>query len=156
MDAGDDAVELARALVALDTDGGAVRRARGRRPALRPRRVRHEGGRLVADEEHGNLGTAAVLEQLAGRLPAACIVGEPTWLDLVVAHRGFSAFEVDQRGRAAHSSQPEHGVNAVTMLGRLLAAVEARDADLAARAPHPYAVHRPGLAALIPAFGRSA
>jgi acetylornithine deacetylase/succinyl-diaminopimelate desuccinylase-like protein len=35
---------------------------------------------LAADEEHGSLGTAAVLEHLAGRLADACIVGEPTWL----------------------------------------------------------------------------
>ena len=96
---------------------------------------------LVADEEHGSLGTAAVLEQLAGRLPDACIVGEPTWLDVIVAHRGFAAIEVDIRGRAAHSSRPHEGVNAVTLLGRLLGAVEARDDELAARNPHPYAGH---------------
>ena len=96
---------------------------------------------LVADEEHGSLGTAAVLDQLAGRLPDACIVGEPTWLDVIVAHRGFSAIEVEIRGRAAHSSRPHEGVNAVTLLGQLLGAVEARDAELAARDPHPHAGH---------------
>ena len=42
---------------------------------------------MMADEEHGSLGTAGVLEHLAGRLPDACIVGEPTWLDVIVAHR---------------------------------------------------------------------
>ena len=92
---------------------------------------------LVADEEHGSLGTDAVIEHLAGRLPDACIVGEPTWLDVIVAHRGFSVVEVELHGRAAHSSRPEEGVNAVTLLGRLLGAVEDRDAMLAAREPHP-------------------
>jgi acetylornithine deacetylase len=96
---------------------------------------------LVADEEHGSLGTAAVLEHLAGRVPDACIVGEPTWLDVIVAHRGFSVVEVELHGRAAHSSRPHEGVNAVTLLGRLLSAVEARDDELAARDPHPYAGH---------------
>jgi len=96
---------------------------------------------LVADEEHGSTGTTAVLERLAGRLPDACIVGEPTWLDVIVAHRGFAAVEVEIRGRAAHSSRPHEGVNAVTLLGRLLGAVEAHDAELAARDPHPYAGH---------------
>src|SRR5918996_300614 len=38
---------------------------------------------LVADEEHGSLGTAAVLEHLAGTFPDACIVGEPTWLGVI-------------------------------------------------------------------------
>jgi acetylornithine deacetylase len=96
---------------------------------------------LVADEEHGSLGTAAVLEHLAGRLPDACIVGEPTWLDVIVAHRGFSVVEVELHGRAAHSSRPYEGVNAVTLLGRLLGAVDARNDELAARDPHPYAGH---------------
>jgi acetylornithine deacetylase len=106
---------------------------------------------LVADEEHGSLGTTAVLDRLAatrgagaggrgdtgargdaegGRWPAACIVAEPTWMELASAHRGFAVIEVEVRGRAAHSSRPQDGVNAVTHLGRLLAGVEARDAQL--------------------------
>jgi acetylornithine deacetylase len=96
---------------------------------------------LVADEEHGSLGTAAVLEHLSGRLPDACIVGEPTWLYVIVAHRGFSVLEVEIRGRAAHSSRPDDGINAVTRLGRLLTAVEARDHELQSTDPHPHAGH---------------
>jgi len=96
---------------------------------------------LVADEEHGSLGTAAVLDHLAGRLPDACIVGEPTWLELIVAHRGFSVVEVELHGRAAHSSRPHDGVNAVSLLGRLLGGIEQRDEELATREPHPYAGH---------------
>jgi acetylornithine deacetylase len=104
---------------------------------------------LVADEEHGSLGTAAVLEHLAGRLPDACIVGEPTWLSVIVAHRGFSVVEVELRGRAAHSSRPHEGVNAVTLLGRLLGGVAARDDALAAAEPHPYAGHGSLLATVV-------
>lgn len=78
---------------------------------------------LVADEEHASCGTEAVLERLAGRLPDACLVGEPTGLDLAVAHRGYAVVEVEFTGRAAHSAQPELGINAVTHLGRLLAAI---------------------------------
>jgi acetylornithine deacetylase len=121
---------------------------------------------LVADEEHGSLGATAVLMRLAGgsesasresagsesadgnaddcaagRLPAACIVAEPTWLELAGAHRGFAVIEVELRGRAAHSSRPQDGVNAVTHLGRLLTAVEARDMELRRAAPHPRAGH---------------
>jgi acetylornithine deacetylase len=92
---------------------------------------------LVADEEHASVGTEAVLQRLAGRLPDACLVGEPTWLDLAVAHRGYSVVDVSLTGRAAHSSRPADGVNAVVHLGRLLAAVEARDAELAAGRSHP-------------------
>jgi acetylornithine deacetylase/succinyl-diaminopimelate desuccinylase-like protein len=92
---------------------------------------------LVADEEHGSAGTQAVLRHLKGRLPDACLVGEPTGLDLAVAHRGYALIDVTLTGRAAHSSQPEFGVNAVAHLGRLLAAVEARGALIVAGAAHP-------------------
>jgi acetylornithine deacetylase len=106
---------------------------------------------LVADEEHASVGSAAVLEHLkaAGRLPDACIVAEPTWLDVIVAHRGYSVVEVDLRGRAAHSSRPHEGVNAVTLLGRLLGGVEETDRALAAREPHPYAGHGSLLATVV-------
>jgi acetylornithine deacetylase len=98
---------------------------------------------LVADEENASVGTEAVIAHVAGRggLPDACVVGEPTWLDLAVAHRGFAVVEVVLHGKAAHSSRPRDGSNAVTHLGRLLAAVERADAELSARTPHPYAGH---------------
>jgi acetylornithine deacetylase len=80
-----------------------------------------------------------VIDRLAPRLPDACLVGEPTSLDLAVAHRGYAVVEVTLSGRAGHSSQPELGVNAVTHLGRLLAAVEARDGALRAAPAHPLA-----------------
>ena len=79
---------------------------------------------LVADEENDSLGTLAVLEHLGAGLPAACVVAEPTWLELARSHRGFSVVEVELRGRAAHSSRPHEGDNAIDHLGRLLHAVE--------------------------------
>ncbi len=94
---------------------------------------------LVADEEDASLGTEAVIAHLAARgtLPDVCLVGEPTWLGLAVAHRGFVVVDVELRGLAAHSSRPHEGVNAVTHLGRLLAAVEARGHELEGRVSHP-------------------
>jgi acetylornithine deacetylase len=96
---------------------------------------------LVADEENDSLGTEAVLRALrstrGARLPDACLVGEPTWLELAAAHRGYAVVEVALLGRAAHSSCPEQGVNAVTHLGRLLAAVEAEDEAVRGRSAHP-------------------
>lgn len=79
---------------------------------------------LVADEEDDSLGTLAVLDHLGADVPDACVVAEPTWNQLAASHRGFSVVEVEIRGRAAHSSRPEDGVNAVEHLGRLLAALE--------------------------------
>jgi acetylornithine deacetylase len=94
---------------------------------------------LVADEENASIGTEAVLDVLGGHLPDACLVGEPTWLDLVVAHRGYAVMRVEFTGKAAHSSQAALGVNALSHLGRLISAVEEHDAGLAAGAAHPVA-----------------
>ena len=88
---------------------------------------------LVADEEDASLGAEAVLAALPGLgiRPDVAVVGEPTWLAVAESLRGYALVEVTFTGRAAHSSQPDEGVNAVAHLGRLLAAVEARDATLA-------------------------
>ncbi len=105
---------------------------------------------LVADEEDASLGTEAVIARLVDRgpLPDACLVGEPTWLDLAVAHRGFAVVDIELRGRAAHSSLPADGVNAVTHLGRLLVAIDQHQGELDARAPHPLLGHGATMATL--------
>jgi acetylornithine deacetylase len=83
---------------------------------------------LVADEEDASQGSEAVIAALADLdiRPDVCLIAEPT--DLVPARslRGFAVVRVRFRGRAAHSSQPELGVNAVTHLGRLVMSVDAR------------------------------
>ncbi len=97
----------------------------------------------VSDEEHGSIGTREAISALRARGAAVqgAIVTEPTDLQLHVAHRGFAVFEVDISGRASHTSQPEAGVNALTHLGRLLAAVEELDDALRRREPHPLLSH---------------
>ncbi len=93
----------------------------------------------VADEEHDSIGTRETLAELqrTGTRIDAAIVAEPTNLDLLVAHRGFSVFEVELKGRASHTSQPEYGVNALTHLGKLLQAVQRRAETIGQREPHP-------------------
>ena len=83
---------------------------------------------LVADEEDASLGSEAVIAALPrlGIRPDACLVAEPTDLDVCRSLRGFAVVRVRLPGRAAHSSQAELGVNAVTHLGRLLHAVDRR------------------------------
>ncbi len=88
---------------------------------------------LVADEEDRSLGTEAVIRALSrlGLRPDAALVGEPTWLARTASLRGYALTEVTFAGRAAHSSQPELGTNAVAHLGRLLGAVEERHREVA-------------------------
>ena len=83
---------------------------------------------LVADEEDASLGSEAVIAALPhlGVRPDACLIAEPTELALTRSLRGFAVVRVTFTGRAAHSSQAELGVNAVTHLGRLLHAVDER------------------------------
>jgi acetylornithine deacetylase len=89
---------------------------------------------LVADEEDASLGSEAVVAALPalGVRPDACLVAEPTDLALTRSLRGFAVVRVTFTGRAAHSSQADQGVNAVTHLGRLLHAVDSRAADVRA------------------------
>jgi acetylornithine deacetylase len=89
---------------------------------------------LVADEEDTSLGSEAVTAALhrLGIRPDACLIAEPTDLALCRSLRGFAVVRVTFSGRAAHTSQPEQGVNAVTHLGRLLHAVDERAAELRA------------------------
>lgn len=96
----------------------------------------------VADEEHDSIGTREALAHLArtSRFDAA-IVTEVTSLELHVAHRGFSLFEVELEGKESHTSKPAEGVNALTHLGRLLSAVERQDEELRRRPPHQLLAH---------------
>jgi acetylornithine deacetylase len=88
----------------------------------------------VADEEVASLGTEAVLETLTAD---ACIVCEPTELDVAVAHRGFAGFEIETHGVAAHGSRPDLGVDAILRMGEILVALETLDRQLQGGARHP-------------------
>lgn len=98
---------------------------------------------LVADEEDASLGAAAVIGALgvSGALPDVCLIAEPTWLGLAVAHRGYAVVRAGLQGRAAHSSLPGQGVDVLEPLGRLLIAVAARDRELRQAVAHPLLAH---------------
>lgn len=90
--------------------------------------IRHAGVDLVgtlafhlaADEEHmGTHGTRVLLQR--GHLDQdACVVGEPSDLRIGLAERGGAWITATARGKAAHGSQPELGVNAITSMSRFL------------------------------------
>ncbi len=76
----------------------------------------------VADEEFQSLGTRALLE--GGIRADAAIVMEPTGLEVAIAHKGFAWATIETRGRAAHGSRPEEGLDAIVFMGRVLKEVE--------------------------------
>lgn len=74
------------------------------------------------DEEIGCVGVRSLLEYLAGRpdKPASCIVGEPTSMDVVTAHKGKMGISCRVKGRACHSALAPQGVNAVNAAARVI------------------------------------
>ncbi|MDE3204738.1 MAG: M20 family metallopeptidase [Acidobacteriota bacterium] len=82
---------------------------------------------LVADEERGGrLGTLALLE--AGMIQGdACLVPEPTDLELCVAERGLLQARLHIAGRPGHGSRPREGVSAIEHAARVVLALHAAD-----------------------------
>jgi len=76
----------------------------------------------VADEEYESLGMRALID--SGVRAEVAIITEPTRLAICPAHRGFVWMDVAFRGRAAHGSRYEIGVDAITHAGLVLAELE--------------------------------
>jgi acetylornithine deacetylase len=77
---------------------------------------------LSYDEEIGCLGVRGLLADLAreGIRPGGCIIGEPTSMQPVVAHKGKRAYKCCVRGREAHSALTPQGVNAIEYAAKLV------------------------------------
>ena len=56
--------------------------------------------------------------------PDLAVVAEPTDLHIVVAHRGATRWKIQTIGRAAHSSRPHEGINAIYRMAEVLAVLE--------------------------------
>ncbi|MFZ4542169.1 MAG: acetylornithine deacetylase [Rickettsiales bacterium] len=83
------------------------------------------------DEEIGCLGAAPMAQALIDRnaAPSLVVIGEPTDMKLIGAHKGILSFETIITGREAHSSMPEQGVNAVMLMGELIGTLNNIAAD---------------------------
>ncbi len=81
---------------------------------------------LSFDEEVGCLGAPLILADLKARgiTPDYCIVGEPTLMTMVVAHKGIAVYRCRVHGRSAHSSLTQQGVNAISYASRLVGYVD--------------------------------
>lgn len=72
----------------------------------------------VVDEEYDSIGMRALLD--SGVRAEAAIITEPTRLAICPAHRGFAWVDISLRGRAAHGSRYDLGVDAITHAALLL------------------------------------
>ncbi|HEY1313159.1 MAG TPA: acetylornithine deacetylase [Steroidobacteraceae bacterium] len=77
---------------------------------------------LSYDEEVGCIGVRGLIRDLEENniRPAGCVVGEPTSMQPIIAHKGTHRFRCTVRGREAHSSYVTHGVNAIEYAARLV------------------------------------
>ena len=108
---------------------------------------------LSYDEEVGCIGVRGLIRDLEEHniRPAGCVVGEPTSMQPIIAHKGTHRFRCSVHGREAHSSYVTHGVNAIEYAARLvvfirqiadrLAQIETRDYGF----PVPYSTLSTGV-----------
>ena len=89
----------------------------------------------VADEEYQSAGMRALIA--AGPKADAAIVMEPTGLEIATAHKGFVWAEVETFGRAAHGSRPQEGIDAILLMGHVLAEIERLQKKLDSGPAHP-------------------
>jgi acetylornithine deacetylase len=102
---------------------------------------------LTVNEEFGFTGAQDLADRFARkrfdeilpRLPDGAVVGEPTDLRIVVAHKGVTRWRCRTHGKAAHGSHPEEGENAIYHMARLILAIERYAEEVLAASPeHPH------------------
>ena len=74
----------------------------------------------VVDEEKFNQGVRHLVKTPWFKYVESCVVSEPTGLKVVMAHKGNCWFRLQTKGKAAHASFPEKGINAILMMMKLL------------------------------------
>jgi acetylornithine deacetylase len=89
---------------------------------------------LSCDEEVGCRGVRPLVAHMRDHLPKprAVIVGEPTSMRVVNAHKSAVTFATEVKGLEAHSSLTHHGVNAIMVAGELLSEINRIRAELIA------------------------
>ena len=93
----------------------------------------------MADEEFSFSGSWKLIEK---QWPvSACVVGEPTQLRRVIAHKGLVRWRIGVEGLSAHGATPNLGRNAVYDAARVVLALEEFARELSLKAPHDLLGH---------------
>jgi acetylornithine deacetylase ArgE len=87
----------------------------------------------AVDEEYMFRGVVALCDGLQAD---AAIVAEPTELRAIIASKGVLRWKVRTKGKAAHSSKPHLGVNAISHMAKVISALD-REAEALAKKTHP-------------------
>ncbi len=91
------------------------------------------------DEEVGCIGVVPMIREIVAELPRPrlIIVGEPTEMKVVNAHKGVMALETRVVGREGHSSGTHRGASAIIAAAELIHFLAGIAEELAARPPRP-------------------
>jgi len=93
----------------------------------------------LIDEENAQAGSRALTSR--GWKADLAIVGEPTRLEAVTAHKGSLWLRLETRGKSAHGALPELGRNAVHTMARVVDLLQTKYAAELARKRHPLLGH---------------
>ena len=101
---------------------------------------------LSYDEEVGCVGVRSMIDLIRDELPKPrlAIVGEPTEMRVVNAHKGISTQTTTVTGRDGHSSHPQVGVNAVVYAAEIIAFLNRLAAEYAVRPDNDTRFNPPG------------
>ena len=88
----------------------------------------------LVDEENMQAGSRALASRFKADL---AIVGEPTCLQVVTAHKGILWFRLETKGKSAHGALPHLGQNAVHTMARIVDLLETQYATRLSRRRHP-------------------
>jgi acetylornithine deacetylase len=87
----------------------------------------------VIDEEYKSIGVKKLVQEYRAD---AAIVGEPSEMRVATAHKGFVWIEIEIKGKAAHGSVPEKGIDAIVQAAKVVSGVERLQERLGTRV-HP-------------------
>ncbi len=118
---------------AVDMKGGLVAMIEAAGQIQRSETSQSSGGRVrenddcvivtaVVGEEDDQVGTKKIVEDEL--FADYAIVGEPTKLEIVVAHKGDVTYEIVVHGKSAHASQPELGINSIYHAAKIILELE--------------------------------
>ncbi|HWM31888.1 MAG TPA: acetylornithine deacetylase [Methyloceanibacter sp.] len=109
-------------------------------PRLKARTLKEPVHIIVSyDEEVGCTGVRPLIARLGPDLPKprAVIVGEPTSMAVIAAHKRIDAYRTVVTGKEAHSSLPALGVNAISVASALVGEIDRIGAEIATRENDP-------------------
>lgn len=84
------------------------------------------------DEEIGCIGVRGILDHLASTIlsPILCVIGEPTMMQLALAHKGKTVYRACCHGEEGHSALAPRYVNAIQVASQLVASLQQVQLDL--------------------------